>query len=278
MRNKSCALILASLLTIFLTGISLNVLQGYEAKVSKVIDGDTIELTNGEKIRYIGINTPETKHPYKPIEPFGEEATVFNKQLVEGKTVRIETDVQAKDKYGRTLAYVWVDTTFVNAELVKQGYAQVSTYPPNVKYQELFLKLQTEAREAGRGLWSQNASKETEKKGTYFVGSKNSNKFHTPDCIWAKKIKPENLIVFSSIEEAEKAGYVACKICQPASPTVKTETQTEDESKITVYITKTGSKYHRASCSYLRKSMIPISLKDAKARGYTPCSRCNPPR
>lgn len=126
----------------------------YYARVVKVYDGDTIELDNGERIRYIGIDTPEIYHPYKPIEYYGEEAYRFNKKLVGGKRVGVELDVQKKDKYGRTLAYIYLeDGTFVNAELVKQGYAQILTIPPNVKYQDLFLRLQREAREARRGLW-----------------------------------------------------------------------------------------------------------------------------
>lgn len=121
--------------------------------VAKVIDGDTIKLANGEKARYIGIDTPETKHPKKAVQYFGKEAYEANKKLVEGKKVRLEFDVQPTDKYGRLLAYVYVDDIFVNAWLVENGYAQVATYPPNVKYQELFSKLQREARENNRGLW-----------------------------------------------------------------------------------------------------------------------------
>ena len=247
-------------------------------KVARVIDGDTIELENGERVRYIGIDTPETKHPDKPIEPFGKEAAAFNDSLVNGKIVRLETDVQVRDKYHRILAYVWVDSVFVNAELVKAGYAQVSTYPPNVKYQELFLRLQTEAREAGRGLWSKDISDESDKEGAYFVGSKWSDKFHNPYCTWAQKIKPEDRVIFLSVKDAEHAGYVPCKLCKPGPYPVATEKGTKDELETTVYITKTGSKYHRGTCSYLRKSKFPISLWEAKARGYTPCSRCKPPR
>jgi micrococcal nuclease len=104
-------------------------------------------------VRLIGVDTPETKHPRKPVEAFGKEANTFTQQLVEGKEVQLEYDVQRKDKYGRTLAYVYVRGQMLNAELVRQGYAQVATFPPNVKYQEVFLKLQREAREAKRGLW-----------------------------------------------------------------------------------------------------------------------------
>lgn len=122
--------------------------------VSRVIDGDTIELTNGERVRYIGIDTPETKHPKKPVQYYGKEAYEANKRLVEGKEVRLEFDVTKRDKYGRLLAYVYVGDVFVNAWLVENGYAQVYTYPPDVKYNELFLKLQKEAREKKRGLWN----------------------------------------------------------------------------------------------------------------------------
>ena len=101
--------------------------------VKKVIDGDTIELVDGTKIRYIGIDTPETVHPSKPVEFMGKEASNFNKTLVEGQCVHLEYDVERTDKYGRTLAYVYLDTLFVNAELVKQGYAQILTIPPDVR-------------------------------------------------------------------------------------------------------------------------------------------------
>ena len=121
--------------------------------VRRVIDGDTILLDDNERIRYIGIDTPETKHPSKPVEWMGKEASEFNRKLVEHKTISLEFDVEKRDKYGRLLAYVYVDGVFVNAELVKQGYAQVYTIPPNVKHTDLFLELQKEARENRRGLW-----------------------------------------------------------------------------------------------------------------------------
>jgi len=124
--------------------------------VVRVVDGDTIHVridAGVEKVRYIGVNTPEVHHPTKGEEPGGREAAEVNRRLIEGKTVRLELDVQERDRYGRLLAYVWVGDVMVNAELVRLGYAQVMTVPPNVRYQQLFLKLQREAREAGRGLW-----------------------------------------------------------------------------------------------------------------------------
>ena len=123
-----------------------------------MIDGDTIRVccVFGDQVtvRYIGIDTPETHHPMKGVEHYGEEASDANRKLVDGKTVSLEFDVEQRDRYGRLLAYVFLkDGTFVNAWLVENGYAVVMTIPPNVKYQELFLKLQREAREARRGLW-----------------------------------------------------------------------------------------------------------------------------
>jgi micrococcal nuclease len=120
-------------------------------RVASVIDGDTIKLENGERVRYIGIDTPETKHPSKPVEYFGREADRANRALVEGKEVRLEFDVQQRDKYGRLLAYVYVGDIFVNAWLVENRYAKVLTIPPNVRYAERFLELQRRAREEGRG-------------------------------------------------------------------------------------------------------------------------------
>jgi len=127
-------------------------------QVVRIIDGDTIQVCcvfgDRVKVRYIGVDTPETHHPMRGVEPYGMEAAEANSKLVDGKTVRLEFDVQQLDRYGRTLAYVYLeDGTFVNAWLVEKGYAMVMTVPPNVKHQELFLKLQREAREAGRGLW-----------------------------------------------------------------------------------------------------------------------------
>jgi micrococcal nuclease len=124
--------------------------------VVRVVDGDTIHVRIGarvEKVRYIGVNTPEVHHPTKGEEPGGREAAEVNRRLVEGQAVRLELDVQERDRYGRLLAYVWIGDLMINAELVRLGYAQVMTIPPNVRYQEVFLKLQREAREAGRGLW-----------------------------------------------------------------------------------------------------------------------------
>jgi len=135
------------------TTTNLEINQESTFLVTKVIDGDTISLSNGEVVRYIGIDTPETKHPSLPVQCFGAEASNKNKKLVEGKAVRLEKDVSETDKYGRLLRYVWIGDVFVNEYLVQQGFAQVSTYPPDVKYKDIFLQAQKEAREGNLGLW-----------------------------------------------------------------------------------------------------------------------------
>ncbi len=124
----------------------------------RVVDGDTIEVSvNGVvyKVRYIGIDTPETVDPRRPVGYFGKEASAKNTELVLGKVVRMEKDISDMDKYGRYLRYVYVDDLMINKELVRLGYAKVSTYPPDVKYVTVFLNAEREARDNKRGLWSE---------------------------------------------------------------------------------------------------------------------------
>lgn len=123
------------------------------ATVTRVIDGDTIEIAGGKKVRYIGIDTPELKHPSKPVECFSAQATEKNKALVEGKEVRLESDVSETDRYGRLLRYVYVDDMFVNDVLVREGFAQASSYPPDVKHQDLFAESERYAVQNELGLW-----------------------------------------------------------------------------------------------------------------------------
>ncbi len=125
--------------------------------VTKVIDGDTIELDNGTRLRYIGIDTPEIHHPAKGLQYYGPQAKEFNKKLVLYNRVRLEFDSERFDKYGRTLAYVYLENgTFVNAELVRQGYARAMMISPNTKYAGLVKQLEEEAKREKRGLWGKN--------------------------------------------------------------------------------------------------------------------------
>lgn len=124
---------------------------GERALVTRVVDGDTIEveLEDGriERVRYIGVDTPERGRPYY------REATAFNRNLVLGKTVTLVRDVSERDRYGRLLRYVYAGEVFVNAELVRSGYAVPLTIPPDVSFADEFVRLSREARAAGRGLW-----------------------------------------------------------------------------------------------------------------------------
>lgn len=122
-------------------------------KVIKVIDGDTIEIEGGQKVRYIGIDTPETKHPTKGVQCFGKKASEKNKELVDGKEVILGKDISETDRYGRLLRFVYIDGVFVNDYLVREGYAHASTYPPDVKFADQFRQAEQEARISNKGLW-----------------------------------------------------------------------------------------------------------------------------
>lgn len=130
-------------------------------KVIKVIDGDTIEVEqNGvsAKVRYIGVNTPETVDPRRGVQCFGKEASNENKRLVEGKEIILEKDISETDKYNRPLRYVYLklddnSNLFVNDYLVREGFANSSTYPPDVKFSNRFNQAQAEAKENNKGLW-----------------------------------------------------------------------------------------------------------------------------
>jgi len=131
--------------------------------VRRVVDGDTLVLENKERVRLIGVDTPETKHPRRPVEYYGKEASAFTKRMVQGKRVRLEFDqanahIGHKDKYRRTLAYVFLeDGTSLNAEIIKQGYGFAYTRFP-FKYMDEFRRYEREAREQGRGLWGKSCS------------------------------------------------------------------------------------------------------------------------
>ena len=135
-----------------------------QALVTRVVDGDTIVVSiEGEefRVRYIGIDTPETVDPRRPVACFGVEASARNSELVDGLTIGLERDVSETDSFGRLLRYVWVGDQMVNATLVEEGYATASTFPPDVKYSDTFAELQSEAQSEGSGLWGDTCSSPT---------------------------------------------------------------------------------------------------------------------
>lgn len=125
-------------------------------RVTRVVDGDTIEVRIGERredVRLIGVDTPETVKPGAPVQCFGPRASRFAKGLLEGKRVRIVLGVEQRDSYGRLLAYVRLGRRFVNAILMRRGFARSLTIPPNDRFAPLFRRLELRAARAGRGLW-----------------------------------------------------------------------------------------------------------------------------
>jgi micrococcal nuclease len=130
-----------------------------EGTVVRVVDGDTIRVRLGgveERVRYIGVDTPESVKPGTPVQCFAKAASAFNTRMVAGRRVRLVGDAEARDRYGRLLAYVYrePDGLFVNAELVRRGYAHTMTIPPNVRYAGRFSALARSARQGARGLWA----------------------------------------------------------------------------------------------------------------------------
>ena len=138
------------------------------ATIIRVIDGDTIKAKFGGSlitVRLIGVDTPETVDPSEPVECFGPAASKYTTRVLDGQRVRLEFDVERKDRYGRTLAYVWLRDGLFNEKLVKDGYATVATFPPNVTYVDRFLAAQRDARRHDRGLWGRCGSGGSEGSG-----------------------------------------------------------------------------------------------------------------
>ncbi|OPX84595.1 MAG: Thermonuclease precursor [Pelotomaculum sp. PtaB.Bin104] len=201
-----------------------------QAEIVSVTDGDTVVVNldgREEKVRFIGVNAPEIAHQGLGIQeqPYGQEAAAYTREQLSGKAVWLEFDVQERDKYGRLLAYVWLEppvsdseeevrAKMFNARLLLDGYAQVMTVPPNVKYADLFVKLQQEARESGKGLWGAAAAPGVPSEANY-LGNARTKKFHRSDCKWAGEISPGNRVEFRSRDEAVAAGYAPCKVCWP---------------------------------------------------------------
>ncbi|HEX7456582.1 MAG TPA: thermonuclease family protein, partial [Candidatus Nanoarchaeia archaeon] len=197
--------------------------------VTRVIDGDTIEIEGGQKVRYIGIDTPETVDPRTSVQCYGKEASAKNKKLVEGKRVHLEKDVSETDKYGRLLRYVFVPSTgsgqalFVNETLVKEGYAFSSSYPPDIKYQDIFTKAEKEAQEADRGLWGscgfvageKTTAPETDCVIKGNISSSGEKIYHTPGQRYYNQTvisESKGERWFCTEEEAQRSGWRKSKL------------------------------------------------------------------
>ena len=174
-----------------------------------VNDGDTIVLTNGWRVRYLGIDAPEIDHENQSAQPYGYQAKSFNEMLVLAQKIRLEFDQERHDRYGRLLAYIFLrDGSFINTRILKKGLAYYLYRRPNVKYDKRLLKAQRDGMKAQRGLWRNWK----EVKGKY-IGNQNSKRFHLATCPHAKKIKRRNRTIFTTKWDAFHAGYAPATRC-----------------------------------------------------------------
>jgi micrococcal nuclease len=186
-------------------------------RVKAVIDGDTLLLTDGRFVRYIGINTPEIAHKDKPGEPFGEAATRYNAELVGTGRVQLEYDRQKNDHYGRLLAYVYTEKgVLVNRALIAAGMAYCLYKTPNLRYTGELLDSQIKAMNAARGFWTRLGRTEGRA-----IGNKRSRRFHRLDCRNALKMSSKNKIHFSTQWQAFRKGYSPGKNCLGGMPLVR---------------------------------------------------------
>ena len=189
--------------------------------VERVVDGDTIIVEGVGRVRLIGVDTPETVHPNRPVEFFGKEASAFTKRLLEGKRVRLEYDQERTDRYGRTLAYVYLaDGTFVNAEIIRRGYGHAYTRFA-FRYMDEFRQFEREARNNRRGLWGDvvggsNSSASASPQARRSAGgtdpvyvTRTGRKYHKEGCRFLSKSK----IPMKRNEAVER--YEPCGVCEP---------------------------------------------------------------
>jgi len=191
--------------------------QGKLYQVKWVDDGDTIVLSDGRRIRYIGINAPEIEHfkdgrKTKRGERFGQHAKKYNKKLVYLKKVRLEFDHEKYDRYGRLLAYVFLkDNSFINEKIVQAGLAYCLPIKPNLHYSSRLLKAQRGAMTQGKNIW-----KKLKNKKEAFVGNQKSMRFHLPSCQFGKKTAQKNRVVFKTVYDAFYMGFAPCMKCKPS--------------------------------------------------------------
>lgn len=165
-KRRTCILLIVFSIGILLTGCATSENQPVnpdfsdmeKGTVKRVVDGDTFVLSTGERVRMIGVDAPESVKPNSPVEYYGEEASAFTKEMLTGKTIYMAKDVSDKDQYDRLLRYVYLeDGTFFNLLLIQEGYANMVTFPPDVKYADLFRDAEKSAREKKTGLWERSS-------------------------------------------------------------------------------------------------------------------------
>ena len=265
LRRETGRLILGGLLTAALLALPLPATgaPALQGKVVRVSDGDTlvvqVDPNRQEKVRLVGIDTPEMAQ-----KPWGERAKVFTERLALGKVVRLETDVQPRDQYGRLLAYAYVGKTFINYELVRQGYAMLLTYPPNVAHVEEFTQAQKLARQEGKGIWNSKDGLEQSPRDFRREKRNGGGNGSTADRSPASQDAPRTKAPTSSDAPANKGAKPA-----GATPMGAASVIANGKSRI----------YHDQSCpsganiGAANRLVLP-SAADAQAKGFTACKRC----
>ncbi|WP_372679308.1 thermonuclease family protein [Desulfosarcina sp.] len=181
-------------------------------KARWVADGDTIILRDGRHVRYIGIDAPEIAHKNRRAEPMGDEARALNRRLVDGWKLRLDYDREKKDRYGRTLAYVYrSDGLLVNADMIEQGYAHVLYRFPNISQHHILLSAQRLAMAHGRGIW-RRVDKEKQRPRAY-QANRRSKRFHAIDCPMGKSISEKNRIWLKNQWAGFWSGYAPAREC-----------------------------------------------------------------
>lgn len=199
--------ILLILLIRLVSEIGPDKIPGERFKVVGIVDGDTVDLLGGDRLRLVGIDCPEKG------EQFYDSAKMFIQNMTLGKIVQVDFSKRRRDGYGRMLGYTYVDSVFVNAELVRSGLAYVYLYEDNLadsaRIEEL-LEAQNKAIDSGRGLWTISRHKEP-----YYLARKGSYRFHRPECASVKNLQPGEYIKFDSRLDACRQGYSPCRNCKP---------------------------------------------------------------
>ena len=189
--------------------------SGKTARVKRVNDGDTITLTDGRLVRYIGVDTPEIDYAKRRAEPLAYEARDFNRKLLRAGEVRLETGGEVRDRYGRTLAYVFLpDGTFVNAALLRRGYGFVLPTAKNNRYRKILLEAQRAAMSAGRGIW-----RNWREKAKGYIGNRRSLRLHLKTCPAAARIARSNRVYFKTSWDAFWKGYAPARGCMKPNRT-----------------------------------------------------------
>lgn len=206
MRHKNFIILLSiAFFNLYFTNKPLN-------HVKYVYDGDTILIYNGEKVRYLEIDAPELRSDGREHEFLAVESMDYNRLLVGRGSVRLEFDRERRDRYGRLLAFVYLNNgEMVNGLMVEKGLARVMVHGPRTKYFDWLLGLQRKAIENQLGIWK----KQPTNPEPYYVGNQVSYRFHRPDCPFGKAIAPQNRVQFMSYRQASWEGFSPCKKCNP---------------------------------------------------------------